>query len=221
MKKGGATLTTAFLLVGSALGSLPRPGDDALDRRVEAFLRKKAYAWRDMNVPEADGRLLHEIVIKNGCRRGLEIGTSTGHSGIWIAWALAKTGGRLVTIEIDSGRHREAVENFREAGLSPFIDARLGDAHEVVRALDGPFDFVFIDAEKEGYVDYAEAVIPKLSPGGCIVAHNVYAPGAGRRSGGGTGAYAEFMRARPDFETTYPVESRGGLAVSFRKKDSR
>ncbi len=220
MKKGGATLTTAFLLVGSAI-ALSQTGDDALDRRVEAFLRKMAYAWRDMNVPETDGRLLHDLVVKNGYRRALEIGTSTGHSGVWIAWALAKTGGHLVTVDIDADRHREAVANFREAGLSEFVDARLADAHEIVRALDGPFDFVFIDADKEGYVDYAEAVIPKLLPGGCIAAHNVGAPRSGRRYGGGTGAYYDFMTKRTDFETTILPASRSGLAASFKAKETK
>ena len=81
--------------------------------------------------------------------RALEIGTSTGHSGIWIAWALSKTGGKLITIEIDEGRHRQALANFEAAGLSKFIDARLGNAHEIVPALAGPFDFVFSDADKD------------------------------------------------------------------------
>lgn len=220
MKKSGVTLTSAFLLVGSAL-ALSRNGDDALDRRVESFLRRMAYAWRDMNVPETDGRLLHDLVVKNGFRRALEIGTSTGRSGLWIAWALAKTGGRLVTIDIDADRHREAVANFVEAGLSEFVDARLADAHELVRALDGPFDFVFIDADKEGYVDYAEAVLPKLVPGGCIAAHNVSALRSGRRYGGGIGAYYDFMTKRPDFETSILPASRGGLAVSFKSKDTK
>ncbi|HOF21033.1 MAG TPA: class I SAM-dependent methyltransferase, partial [Bacteroidales bacterium] len=117
--------------------------DPALDEKVRKFLSENSRRWYDMNVPEVDGRLLYDIIIKNGYRSALEIGTSTGHSGIWIAWALSKTGGRLITIDIDEGRHRRALENFRKAGLDRYIDARLADAHVLVKELKGSFDFVF------------------------------------------------------------------------------
>ena len=172
-----------------------------------------------MNVSEGDGKLLYDIILKNRYKRALEIGTSTGHSGIWMAWALSKTGGKLVTIEIDEERHREAVANFKEAGLSQYADARLGDAHRLVHELTGPFDFVFIDADKEWYTNYAKALIPKLDAGGCIAAHNVSQPRArfwGR--GGGTAEYYEYMTSREDFETTVLTESWAGLAVSYKKK---
>ncbi len=215
-------LATAALLAGAALGlaaATAAPGDDALDAKVRSFLDRMSGRWHDMNVPETDGRLLHDIVLKNGYRRALEIGTSTGHSGVWIAWALARTGGRLVTIEIDPDRRAAAVGNFRQAGLDGLIESRLGDAHEVVRELSGPFDFVFIDAEKEGYRDYAEAVIPKLAPGGCIAAHNVHASRGWRR--GGAGDYYDAMAARPDFRTEVLSESRSGLAVSYKTGPAR
>jgi predicted O-methyltransferase YrrM len=129
---------------------------------------------------------------------------------------LSKTGGKLTTIEIDPGRHEEALANFREAGLSESIEARLADAHELVPQLKGPFDFVFIDADKGWYTNYAKAVIPKLEPGGCIAAHNVY----GRRGGGygGTGDYYEYMKSLPQFETRILPESQGGLSVSYKQK---
>ena len=88
-------------------------------------------------------------MLKHRYTRALEIGTSTGHSGIWIAWALARTGGRLVTIEVDPGRHATALRNFEEAGVLRYVDARLADAHELVKTLAGPFDFVFSDADKD------------------------------------------------------------------------
>jgi hypothetical protein len=97
--------------------------------------------------------------------RGLEIGTSTGHSGVWVAWALAKTGGKLTTVEIDPQRPRTAVANVKEPGLSSFIDARLGDAHQIVPALAEPFDFVFSDPDKDWYKNYFVTVWAKVSPG--------------------------------------------------------
>jgi len=193
----------------------------ALDRRVTAFLDRMRFEWRDLNVPLADGQALYDIIVKNNYKSALEIGTSTGHSAIWIAWALSKTGGKLVTVEIDERRHKQALENFREAGVAAYIDARLADAHELVPKLEGPFDFVFIDADKEWYTNYARAVIPRLTPGGCMAAHNVLAPGRSRAGGArmsGTAEYYEFMRARDDFETTVLERSSAGLAVSYKKK---
>lgn len=194
-----------------------------LDQKVKAFLQKMKYQWRDMNVPEVDGKLLYEIIIKNQYKKALELGTSTGHSAIWIAWALSKTGGKLITVEISERRYREAITNFKEAGLSEYIDARLADAHQLVKEVEGPFDFVFIDADKGWYTNYAKALIPKLGIGGCMSAHNVYLPrpnrrGLYRRGGYGTGVYYEFMESHPDFETSILPEGGGGLAVSYKKK---
>jgi predicted O-methyltransferase YrrM len=195
-------------------------GETALDAKVRAFLQNARYGWRDMNVPESDGKLLYDLVLKNKYTKALEIGTSTGHSGIWIAWALSKTGGKLITIDIDEERHRQAVANFKEAGLSDYIDARLGDAHEIVPGLKGPFDFVFSDADKEWYVNYAKAVIPKLLPGGCLATHNISpyrGGGFGRGRGGQNGDYYEYMKGLPEFETDMAAPG-SSLAVSFKKK---
>jgi predicted O-methyltransferase YrrM len=182
-----------------------------LDKRVESFLQKRRGTWRDLNVPEADGRLLHDLVVKNRFTRALEIGTSTGHSGIWIAWALSKTGGRLITIEVDPDRHREAVANFKEAGLSSYVDARLGDAHTVVPSLQGPFDFVFSDADKEWYTNYFTAVWPKVAPGGCFTAHNV--GGARQR---GIREFLDHLKTVTDGKTTIDRSTSAGVSITCR-----
>jgi predicted O-methyltransferase YrrM len=186
-----------------------------IDQRVKKFLDKMKNRWRDLNVPEEDGKILYEIILQNKYKRAVEIGTSTGHSATWIAWALSKTGGNLITIEIDEGRYRQAVANFKEAGLSEYIDARLADAHDLVNELSGPFDFVFIDADKEWYTNYAKALIPKLEPGGCMTAHNVEKGRSGMR---GTREYYEYMKSRPEFETSIHPRSRAGVAISYKKK---
>ncbi len=216
-----------IVLVLTGLGAVPaapdpsgqkagQQGGPALDRKVQAFLEANAGRWRDMNVPESDGRVLYDLIVEKGYTRALEIGTSTGHSGIWIAWALSKTGGRLVTVDIDEGRYREAVANFREAGLDGFIDARLADAHELVPALPGPFDFVFCDADKDWYKNYFTAVLPKLTVGGAFVAHNVSA--RMRRGGWGSGDFVEHVLALPFMETTF-VERGGGISISVKKNE--
>lgn len=188
---------------------------EELDARVKNFLDSHDWGWGDMNVPAADGKTLHDIIIENKYTRALEIGTSTGHSGIWIAWALSKTGGKLITIDIDERRHREALENFEAAGLSEYIDARLGDAHKIVPALEGPFDFVFSDADKGWYKNYLDALLPKLEVGGCYTTHNV-SMGRGRRGRGGSGSYLEYLLSLPNLDTT--VDNRGsGLSISYKK----
>jgi predicted O-methyltransferase YrrM len=199
------------VIAGSAMAQEPGASGD-LDARVRAFLEKSRYQWHDMNVPESDGRRLYELVLEHGFTRALEVGTSTGHSGIWIAWALSKTGGKLTTIEIDEGRYRQALAHFEEAGLSGYIDARLADAHELVPKLDGPYDFVFQDADKDWYARYFELLYPKLASTACYVAHNV--SGRGRRRG--NPGFVAALDARPDLETVFVSGRSGGMSVSCR-----
>ena len=181
-----------------------------LDKKVEAFLKDSRGEWRDMNVPASDGQLLYDLIIENNYTQALEIGTSTGHSGIWIAWALSKTGGKLITIDISESRHKEALENFKKAGLSEYIDARLADAHELVPALEGPFDFVFSDADKGWYKNYFIAVYPKLKSGGCFTAHNV----SNRMSG--IKEFLDYVESLPDMKTTIDKSSSSGVSISYK-----
>lgn len=208
-----STLLTLMLLAVPVQAQDPELQSD-LDARVQHFLQEHRNAWRDMNVPMADGQLLYDVIVENGYTRALEIGTSTGHSAIWIAWALSKTGGRLITIEIDERRHRQALANFEAAGLSDYIDARLADAHELVPALEGPFDFVFLDADKDWYTQYFRDALPKLEVGGCFTAHNVSM--RGRRGRGGTGGFAEALQNTPGLETEF-VGGGNGMSVSYKR----
>jgi predicted O-methyltransferase YrrM len=184
-----------------------------LDRKVEAFLEEMSGRWYDMNVPSRDGRLLHDLIIRGHYQSALEIGTSTGHSGIWMAWALSKTGGKLITIDIDEERHRKAVKNFKMAGLSDYVDARLADAHELVRELEGPFDFVFSDADKGWYKNYFLDVDPKLVVGGCYTTHNI---SEGR--GGWNREYLEFVRSLDNYESTLN-RAGGGVLISYKRAE--
>lgn len=209
--------TIIFVCVSANILSQESQGTQSIDEKVQTFLNSHRFSWRDMNIPASDGRILYDLIIEHKYKRALEIGTSTGHSAIWIAWALSKTGGRLITIEIDEDRHREAVANFKEAGLSDYIDARLANAHELVKQLEGPFDFVFCDADKWWYKNYFVDVYPKLEVGGCYTAHNVSSRGRGRR-GGGTGEFYEYVKSLPDMETT--VDNTGnGISISFKKSN--
>jgi caffeoyl-CoA O-methyltransferase len=186
-----------------------------LDKKVEAFLAKQSGRWYDMNVPRQDAQLLYDLIIKGNYKSALEIGTSTGHSGIYIAWALSKTGGKLITIDIDEGRHKQAVKNFEEAGLSDYIDARLADAHVLVKELKGPFDFVFSDADKYWYKNYFMDVDPKLKVGGCFTTHNI---SEGGRRGGGSLDYLQYVRSLDNYETTLN-SAGGGVLISYKRAE--
>ncbi len=183
----------------------------SLDGKVRSFLDSHRDQWVDWNVPEADGRVLYDLIIRHRYRRAVEIGTSTGHSAIWMAWALSQTGGKLITIEIDDERYRKALANFAAAGLSDYVDARLADAHQLVAELEGPFDFVFSDADKGWYKNYFLALEPKLAVGGCFTAHNVTGG-----FGSGIAEFLEYVQSRPNFKTEINTASPAGISISYK-----
>ncbi|MEX2592591.1 MAG: class I SAM-dependent methyltransferase [Anditalea sp.] len=202
-----------LLFFGLVAGSPAQSTKDqkTLDERVQKFLKENRQKWNNLNVPYEDGQILHNLIVKDNYQSALEIGTSTGHSTIWIAWALSKTGGKLTTIEIDEKRQKEAMENLKALGLSEFVDFRLGDAHQLVKELEGPFDFVFSDADKDWYVQYFKDMDPKLKKGGCFTAHNVL------QNMSGISEYMDFIKNRPDYETTVDRSSSSGIAISYKK----
>jgi caffeoyl-CoA O-methyltransferase len=184
---------------------------EPLDTRVQRFLDGARNQWQDWNVPYEDGKVLYDLIVKNHFKRALEIGTSTGHSAIWMAWALSKTGGKLITIEIDKARHEAALRNFEKAGVASYIDARLADAHRLVKTLGGPFDFVFSDADKYWYTQYFRDLDPKLAVGGCYTAHNAL------RSGGqGVAEFLAYVNSLPNYRTSIDRTSSEGISISCK-----
>ena len=200
---------TIIILLGLSQPSMAQ-GNPALDEKVEKFLRDHRDEWHDLNVPFVDGQTLHDLIVKNRYTAALEIGTSTGHSTIWLAWAMSKTGGKVTTIELDEKRHNQAIKNLTEAGLISYVDARLGNAHEIAKEVAGPFDFVFSDADKNWYKQYFLDVTPKLKTGGCYTAHNVI-------DGNTPKDYLDFVQSNPGFQTTIDKKSRAGIMISYKK----
>jgi predicted O-methyltransferase YrrM len=210
-------LLIATTILHGQLKSQDLKGNPAIDEKVKKFLADHSGQWHDMNIPTADGQLLYDLIIKGNYKSALEIGTSTGHSGIYIAWALSKTGGKLITIDIDEARHKTALENFKQAGLSEYIDARLGDAHVLVKELKGPFDFVFSDADKDWYKNYFIDIDPRLKAGGCYTSHNISERSMGGR-GGSLETYLDYLKSLKNYETTVNANG-GGMAISFKKAE--
>ena len=124
-----------------------------------------------MMVGDVEGTFLSFLVTMTGAERIVEVGTFTGWSSIAMAQALPP-GGSIVTCDINEETSAIARRYAEEAGVADRIEYRLGPAVETLATLDGPFDLAFIDADKPGYVDYYEAVLPKLAPGGVIAADN-------------------------------------------------
>ena len=209
-------LTLNFILMLKSMNAQEKSDKQSLDQKVQAFLDKHRSGWHDLNVPYRDGQLLYDLIIENHYTRALEIGTSTGHSGVWIAWALSKTGGKLTTIEIDEERHTQALANFKEAGVADYIDARLADAHQLVKELEGPFDFVFSDADKDWYKQYFIDVSPNMAVGGCFTAHNIM-----EHSWGGIREFVEYIKSRSDFKTTIENHKSSGISISYKTENRR
>jgi len=170
-----------------------------------------------MNVPPVDGRLLRLLTEAVGAKHVVEIGTSNGYSGIWFCLALRTTGGKLTTHEIDSHRASLARENFKRAGFDKLVTLVEGDAHEEVTKLKEQIDIVFIDADKEGYVDYLNKLLPLVRPGGLILAHNVSMRG-GRQSD--VQEYVQAVTTNPELETVF-YEQGGGISVTLKKRQGK
>ncbi len=164
-----------------------------------------------LSVSYADGQCLRLLTETADAKRVVEIGTSTGYSGLWFSLALSATGGKLITHEIDAGRLKIASENFKKAGVSDIVTTIQGDAHEAIKNIKGMIDIVFLDADKEGYVDYLNKLLPQVREGGLILAHNVDSRGMQNPE------YFKAVTTNPDLETIF-YEQGGGLAVTLKKR---
>jgi predicted O-methyltransferase YrrM len=132
-----------------------------------------------INVKAEEGRFLQFLVRACGAKKAVEMGTLGGYSGIWIARGLMP-GGKLITLEKESYRAEIAREHFALAGLSDNVEVRVGNAHDLLGELvdEGPFDFVFIDAEKTGYFSYFDWALENTRKGAVITAHNAFRHGS-------------------------------------------
>jgi len=164
-----------------------------------------------MNVPMEDGRFLRILTEMSGAKHVVEIGTSNGYSAIWFCMALRTTGGKLTTFEIDEGRAKLARENFKRAGVEDMVTLVMGNAHETVTKLKEPIDILFLDADKEGYIDYLNKLLPLVRPGGLILAHNINPRQADPR-------YIKAITTNPKLETVLTQMHTMGIGVTLKKR---
>jgi caffeoyl-CoA O-methyltransferase len=184
---------------------------DASERKVLDTLNNiDRTQGRMMNVPTCDGRMLRLLVESIGAKSVVEIGMSNGVSALWMSLGLRKTGGRLTTFEIDAERAALARQNFAAAGVADLISLVEGDAHQKVSGLKGPIDLVFIDADKEGYLDYFQKLFPLVRPGGLITAHNMNARMADQN-------FVKAITTDAKVETVFYTDG-GGLSITLKKR---
>ncbi len=221
----GGTSTYRFdgiavdIVVDDAGFAIPKLGDvfpDAFagldDSAIVPLLKDFPSVHEDMNVPCRDGRFLHDLVIRNGYKRGLEIGSFTGYSALWLGLAFKATGGRLVTIEYEAASGEEARKNIRRAGLETVVDGRIADAFDEIPKIEGEFDFVFIDAWKPDYLRFLKLIRDRVVAGGVIVGHNVTNYAEDMQD------YLAAIKTDPSLETTFNGTSAEGMSLSLVRR---
>ncbi len=221
MQRTVAIVITTLLLAGRAAAQRGGPKGAApesaqyptlaktdAEKRILAAMSEIVKA-RELyaNVPAVDGKMLRLLAEAVNAKEVVEIGASTGISGLWFCIALERTGGRLTTFELDPGRAALARKHFQKAGVERLVTLVEGDAHQNLARVKGPVDLVFVDAEKEGYVDYLHKTLPLVRAGGLILAHNVnMAPD-----------YVKAVTSNPDLETVFYMEGNQ-LGVTLKKR---
>jgi len=178
------------------------------ERRVLAVLDEMRRTGKTyLSIDEESGRMLRLLTEAVGAKHVVEIGTSTGYSGLWFCLALQKTGGRLTTFEINPSRAAMARQHFKKAGVDQLVTVVEGDAHKTVAQLKEPIDVVFLDADKGGYPDYLNKLLPLVRPGGLILADNANM----------SSAYLRAVTTNPALETLFYSDGRD-LAITLKKR---
>jgi predicted O-methyltransferase YrrM len=162
-----------------------------------------------LNLEPASAQLLSILVRASGVMRAIEIGTSNAYSTIWLAWSLAPAGGRILSIDRNPDKHLLARENLRRADLLDRVELRTGDAAEIARQLPGPFDLVFLDADRRSFPEQFQILLPKLAQKALVVADNVLSHPEE------IGEYLKLISSLAEFQhTIVPVGK--GLSIAYR-----
>jgi predicted O-methyltransferase YrrM len=162
-----------------------------------------------LNLEPASAELLSILVRASGVTRGLEVGTSNAYSTIWLAWSLETAGGKLISVDRNPDKHALARENLRRAEVLDRVELRTGNATEVLRELSGPFDLVFLDADRRMFPEILHIVLPKLAPKALVIADNVLSHPEE------IAEYLKLISSLADFQhTVVPVGK--GLSVAYR-----
>ena len=204
-----------FFIVAAVLAVFVTPAhaqsSGALTPPIETLLKTiKAADKGLLAVSEEDGRFLRVLVAARGAKSVLEIGAASGYSGIWLGLGARETGGRVVAIEFDPQRAREAAANIRKAALNDVVTVVHGDAFLEIPKVQGTFDLVFLDAWKPDYKKFFDLVFPRLNPGGVFVAHNVINKKSEMEP------FLQTILTHPRLFTTIVSPANEGMSVSIK-----
>ena len=206
-----SALCAGLCLVSAATPAL---ADPPLPKAAATVLNRiKAADANLLAVSEEDGRFLRFLVVSSGAKKVLEIGGANGYSAIWMGLGLRETGGRLITIEYDAARAKDAEANIKAAGLADVVQVVSGDAFKAIPGLPGTFDLVFLDAWKKDYQRFFDRVSLRLDNGGVFVAHNVVNKAVEM------GDFLTTLRKHPGLRSAIVSPSGEGISVSVKQQE--
>jgi predicted O-methyltransferase YrrM len=163
-------------------------------------------------VSPEDGQFLRMLVASSGRKRALEIGAAQGYSAIWIGMGLRDTGGRLITIEYDPQRAKEAAANVKRAGLDDIVQVISGDAFAEIPKIPGTFDCVFVDAWKRDYIRFFDLTYPRLDEGGLFLGHNVINKKSEMSD------FLDRIATHPGLFTSIVAPGGEGVSISYKRR---
>jgi caffeoyl-CoA O-methyltransferase len=179
----------------------------------EAFIRD--FRRIGLNTTPGDAQLLRVLVATAGSTRGVEVGTATGYGAIHMGLAFEHTGGKLITIDIDPKMVAAARNNLQQVQLQDTVTVVEGDALKVLPQLEGEYDFLFLDAVKQDYLRYLQAMEPKMKAGSLIVADNVI------RSANAMRDFLEYVEQSPSYQMAIvraSLDKDDGMAIIYKLK---
>ena len=181
------------------------------EKRALAVLDEMSKGKWYLNATTREGRVLRQLTEAVGAKRVVEIGTSSGYSTIWLALGVRAAGGKVFTHEIEPEKVKIASANFKKAGVDDLVTIIEGDAHETIKQHKEPIDVLFLDAEKKGYIDYLDKLLPLVRPGGLILGHDMHRPMPDPR-------YIEAITTNPDLDTSFIMMESYGISMTLKKR---
>ncbi|HPM81631.1 MAG TPA: class I SAM-dependent methyltransferase [Candidatus Anammoximicrobium sp.] len=202
---------SGFEFGGATEFDRPPVAKDEREKRALDTLDEMSKGQWYLNVTTREGRLMRQLTEAVGAKRVVEIGTSSGYSTLWFALAVRATGGKVFTHEIDPEKIKIARANFERAGLADVITIIEGDAHQTVTQHKEPIDVVFLDADKSGYIDYLQKLLPLVRPGGLILGHDMHRPRPDPR-------FIDAITTSRDLDTSFVMMEGYGISLSLKKR---
>jgi caffeoyl-CoA O-methyltransferase len=188
----------------------PVPKDDKEKKALTALNEMTKGKWH-LNITTREGRVMRQLIEAAGAKRIVEVGTSSGYSTIWLALGARATGGKVYTHEINPKMIELARANFKKAGVDDLITIIKGDAHETIKQHKDTIDLVFLDAEKKGYLDYLNQLLPLVRPGGLILGHDMHGRMPDPR-------YIKAITTNPKLDTSFLMMESFGFSMTTKKR---